>query len=373
VISSRCSAGIYHQTGLKCLIMTFEIDSIRKTILHNCDISDAAHAGIYSVCTLALRLRDLFKWEKGLAPWEENEPKDTLEWIGEKEDKWEAIEETDFIPVSINGQTFDPFETEAINAVLMAHNLYYGAGYAHGLKPTFFLAVCEKSEKIHGITVHWLGREIARDLLTIPALTQDNSILYREQCARMFFWDQILYIHKSGRPALEFALKTCGIEDTHPSTIKVGFDKVFDTQVKGYIHHEVGEIKDTGFDRIIWREVISEFPHTPVEIIARVVKDVLADTNPYGTLPQIMKEKNATALGFYMAFRGSMAKVLFPDFEKNFWIFTKTTDWGEMSALVEALRNTARVYANTITEIFIEGKERQDLARARKEIERRFL
>jgi hypothetical protein len=353
--------------------MTFEIDSIRKTVLRNCDISDAAHAGIYSICSLALRLRDLFKWEKGLAPWEEKESKDTLEWIGEKEEKWATISETDFIPISINGQTFDPFDTGAINAVLISHNFFYGAGYAHGLKPTFFLAVCEKSEKIDGITVHWIGHELARDLLTLPALTQDNSILFREQCARMFFWDQILYIPKSGRPALEFALKACGIKDTRPSAIKAGFEKAFGIQMNVYIHHEVGEIKDTGFDRAIWREVISEFPHTPVEIIARVVKDVLADTNPYGTLPHIIKEKNIAALSFYVAFRGSMAKTLFPDFEISFWTFTKSTVWEEISASVEALRNTAKTYADIITEVYIEGKERQNLFWARKEIESRFL
>ena len=90
--------------------MAFDIDTIRETILRNCDISDAAHAGVYSICTLALRLRDLFKWEKGLAPWDEKESKDTLDWIGEKEDTWAAISDTDFIPVSINGKTFDVFE-----------------------------------------------------------------------------------------------------------------------------------------------------------------------------------------------------------------------------------------------------------------------
>ena len=41
-----------------------------KTIKHNCDISDARDNGIYSICTLVLKLRNLYKWEHGLEPWE---------------------------------------------------------------------------------------------------------------------------------------------------------------------------------------------------------------------------------------------------------------------------------------------------------------
>ena len=41
---------------------------IADQIARNCAVSDARYAGCYSVCGLALRLRDLYKWEKGLAP-----------------------------------------------------------------------------------------------------------------------------------------------------------------------------------------------------------------------------------------------------------------------------------------------------------------
>ena len=46
-----------------------DIKALREQVLHNCTISDSHHAGLYSICGLALRLRDLYKWEKGLDPW----------------------------------------------------------------------------------------------------------------------------------------------------------------------------------------------------------------------------------------------------------------------------------------------------------------
>ena len=62
------------------------LETVVNQVVHNCNISDARYAGYYSVCGLALRLRDLYKWEKGLDPWVEDEPSKVLEWIGERED-----------------------------------------------------------------------------------------------------------------------------------------------------------------------------------------------------------------------------------------------------------------------------------------------
>ena len=357
----------------KINIMLIDIDQIRTTVLRNCDISDASHAGIYSICTLALRLRDLLKWERGLAPWEEEDPKETLDWIGNKEEVWAGVTETEFLPLPINGHSFDAFDTEAINRVLCPRQLFYGAGYTHGLKPTFFLAHCEKTEEKHGVPVYWLGREMARDLLTVPALTQDNTVLIRKQCARMFFWDQIAYIDKSGRPALELALNSLGIPDTRPASVRAGFDIAFGCQVNGYIHHELGEILDNTFDRNVWQEIISVFPHTPVEFIVRIVKDILADTHPHGTLPWIVQKRDFAGLCFYMAFRGSLTKKLFPDFETRFRTFAESENWDDMALSVEDLRRTAVSHADIITERFRAGKKKNDLPGVQDAIEKQFL
>ncbi|MEJ2658563.1 MAG: hypothetical protein P8012_15455 [Desulfobacterales bacterium] len=47
----------------------FKISDIADQVLFNCNITDSQHAGLYSICGLALRLRDLYKWENRLEPW----------------------------------------------------------------------------------------------------------------------------------------------------------------------------------------------------------------------------------------------------------------------------------------------------------------
>ena len=52
--------------------------SLARQVRRNCAISDARFAGLYSVCGLVMRLRDLYKWEHSLAPHEEHEASQIL-------------------------------------------------------------------------------------------------------------------------------------------------------------------------------------------------------------------------------------------------------------------------------------------------------
>ena len=258
----------------------FDGNTIIRQILDNCNISDAQHAGLYSTCGLALRLRDLYKWEHRLKPWEEKDSSEILDWIGKKEALWEKLADAKYTDLSIQGKRYDPFDTRGINALLEPHGLFYGAGYAFSLKPTFFLAEIENKVIRNGYTVYALGRELARDLLTLPALSQDQSILLRTDSARLFLWDQMVYIKKSGRAALQFALEHCGLKNHQPEVLQQHLPQILAVQIDNYLYHEIGELSDSTFDPEIWRELIAAFPHSPIEMLARGLKDLLADTHP---------------------------------------------------------------------------------------------
>lgn len=353
--------------------MNPNLDTITQQVLQNCEISDSRHAGLYSVCGLALRLRDLYKWEQDLDPWVERESSEVLEWIGSKEQKWDEIAEKDYTDISILGRNYDPFDTKTINTLLEPHGLFYGAGYAHSLKPTFFLATIEDKSKVGGYPVYTLGRELARDLLTIPALSQDSFILLRKESAKLFLWDQLLYIKKSGRQALSFALENSGLKEQHPKALQRNLATIFAAQRETYIYHEIGEIKDEVFDRNIWREFIAAYPHTAVELLARAVKDLLADTNEYGTLRYFIKKRKTASLAFYVAFFDGLAKALFPELTASFREFYHARNWRIIENAVSFGYNTARHYAEEIITIYKAGKQKKNKNWAKTEIEKRLL
>ncbi|MEJ2725988.1 MAG: hypothetical protein P8175_15370, partial [Deltaproteobacteria bacterium] len=220
----------------------FEVDVITTQVLENCAICDSRHAGLYSVCGLALRLRDLYKWEKGLDPWVEKEPSEVLEWIGEKEEEWDRLGEKEFSPINISGVPYDPFEPGPINAVLEPHGLFYGAGYVHSLRPTFFLAVLEERREVNGLPVFVLGRELARDLFTVPALSQGDFIVLRKESAKLFLWDSIFFVKKSGRAALRVALGAYGLKENDQKGLQRLLASISEAEMETYLYHELGEM-----------------------------------------------------------------------------------------------------------------------------------
>jgi hypothetical protein len=350
----------------------FQIDDIARQVLTNCNIADSRHAGLYSICGLALRLRDLYKWENRLDPWIENDSSEVLKWIGNKEKVWEELAEKEFKDIQLIGHRFDPFDVKGINEVLEPYGFIYGGGYARSLKPSFFLAALEAKKEISHIAVFILDREFARDLLTIPAFSQDNCIYIRKESARLFLWDQIFYVKKSGRYALRFGLENYGLKSEAPEDLHRNLYRIAENESDTYIYHELGEIRDTVFDRNTWQEIIAAFPHSPVELLTRTIKDLLADTGEYGTLPHIIKERKTASLAFYVAFLESFTKVLFPHIVDAFQDFTQKRDWELIEKAVAEGYQNAKSGAEAIIGIYRIGRERNDMEWVKNEIAKRF-
>jgi hypothetical protein len=348
-------------------------EELTKQVIRNCTISDARYAGYYSVCGLALRMRDLYKWEKGMEPWQEEDPTVMLEWIGRKEGEWETFAEEDFRPMTIQDGVYDPFDTKGINAVLEPENLFYGAGYLHSLKPSFFLAHLDEKKTLDGSSVCVLGREMARDLLVVPALSQEDCVIIRKDAAELFLWNQIFFIKKSGRQALAFALGTYGVKDDDYAELKRNFHRISAEEIESYLHHEIGEIRETLFDRQVWRDLVAMYAHTPVELLARAVKDLLADTNEFGKLNYIAREKKEASLAFHVAFLDGVRKQLFPEIVAAFKAFAESGDWRPVEEAVTAGYERGQEIAREMISLYREGRERDDTVWVGKEIWQRLL
>ena len=337
-----------------------DIASLTRQVRRNCTLSDARFAGHYSVCGLVMRLRDLYKWEHSLAPYEEHEASQVLDWIGRKETLWEALQESDFDDLVIDGQRIDPFDTQKINRLIEPLHLFYGAGYAHSLKPSFLLAAIDRKSAVNGHRVVLLATEMARDLLTLPALTQDETIVLRQSAAELYVWDRMLYLNQSGRPFFRFALSACGIAEKDFGSLRRCLPAVMQALQDTFLYHEIGELSDRCFNRDIWRDIIAALPHTPTELLVRTVKDVLADTGPKGTLRHIRKNQQAAALGFYAAFLDGLGKKLFPEIRATIAGFMTDGDWQAVAAMVNSVHQKAETMAYAIIALYREGTQDHD-------------
>ncbi len=329
-------------------------NSIIKDIQHNCSISDARDHGIYTMCTMVLKLRNLYKWENQLEPWQEPETADLLDWIEAKENYWQTIAEESYRPLNMNGCTYLPDDSPSINAYFNDKQMVYGAGYGRSMKAVFFLADKLEQRSVTGIPVIILGKERAKEMASPFAMAQDGVIFIRKESLRFFLWDSIQELRSSSRSSFRHALELYGLlqdGQLHQQRFKDTLDTIVDTELDLFIYHEVGEVLQTTFTSLTLQKIISRFPGSVYELVSRSIKDILADTHPGGLLSHLISEKIESSLSFYVGFLDGLRKKLFPEIIDAEQKFHNDRDWQGIEQARKKCRENTLHYAEKIQTI----------------------
>ncbi len=291
---------------MKHIPLTQEHQHIVQTVQHNCHISDARYAGNYTLCVYLLKMREYYRWEKAHPFSAALTNDDVGSWLTEREQLWERIEQQAFEPISANGESFDPFESGDINAHLIEHDLIYSAGIGQKSKPHFFLGELLRTGRINGYTIYISAREYARDLTSPPAMSQGTDIFIRRESFRRMLWEK-LETWRWNRPqnAMANAISCYDFDND----LETALDAMTDHELEAAILHEIGEIR-AGEMLPGWGEMINDLAVTKAEIMARAVRDHLADA--ISTLPVLFETQQQASMHFYFANLTSMRQLIFP-------------------------------------------------------------
>ena len=336
---------------------------IREAIQHNCDISDARDHGIYSMCSMVLKLRNFYKWEQRLEPWQEPDAPHLLDWIDRKEDSWERLEADSFESLKMGDAALPPFEVEAVNGALEGTGLHYGAGYGRSLKAVFFLAETRDRIEVEGCPVHILDAELARELAAPFAMAQNGRIIIRLESLRYFLWDHIQELRSSCKSSYLYSLKSYGLLKDgvlDQQAFKERLDDIVEQELALFIHHEIGELLETTLDSSHVRSVIGRFPASVLEFVCRAVKDVLADTHPRGVLGHICRERKSSSLGLYVSFLDGLRQELFPEMNNAWKQFHQNHDWRGIESARDRCRGRLLETARDIVDIAEHADGRPD-------------
>ncbi len=328
--------------------------SIIKDIQHNCNISDARDHGIYTMCTMVLKLRNLYKWENDLQPWQEPEPADLLDWIDAKENYWGTIAEESYRPLHITGSVCKPDDSVLVNAYFHDKQMVYGAGYGRSMKAVFFLAEKIGQRTVAGLPVLILGKEMAREMAAPFAMTQEEVIFIRKDPLRFFLWDYIQELRSSCRGSIRHALQLYGVlqdGQLHQQKFKDTLDIIVDAELDLFIYHEVGEVLQTILDSATLQKIIARFPGSVYELVSRSIKDILADTHPQGLLSHCISAELDTSLSFYVGFLDGLRKELFPEIVSAQQKFSADRDWRGIEQARRKCRDRTLHYAEKIRTI----------------------
>lgn len=282
--------------------------SLAETVQHNCNISDARHGADYSLCVYLMKMREYFRWEKHL-PYGASLARDQIgSWLAEREQLWETLEEADLQPISIDGMSFDPFDVDGVNGRLAGRGLVYSAGIGNRSKPHFFLGDLECRERNGDYAVYVSAEEYARDLTAPPAMTLGHTIFLRRESLRRMLWEK-LESWRWSRPdnALGRAFACYDFE----SNLEDALDEMTDREIGAALLHERGEYEA---GRLLgdetWNRMLLDLMLTPAEIMARAVRDHLADC--LVTLPALVDDGEPAPLHFYIGNLTAMRREIFP-------------------------------------------------------------
>ena len=301
------------------------LQPLQANVQHNCHISDARFASDFTMCVYLLKMREYFRWEMGYAYTDSLAHAEVGEWLTRREGLWETLEEKPFVPLEIDGRIYDPFDADAINRALAPHGLVYSAGYGAKAKPHFYLARLERHIDHEGFRVHVSAEEYARDLSAPPAMSQNGQIFIRRESLRRMLWERLEEWRWNRLDnAMGRALQCYDFENDLEGALQA----MTDTEIRGLILHEIGEVRAGGELGERWHEMIDAFPRSRLELMARAVRDHLADA--LSTLPTMLQEMHAPSLHFYFANLSGMRKQIYPALLKAYQQWVEYGDSGRL-------------------------------------------
>ena len=326
--------------------MKYEHKKLALAVQHNCNISDARFAGNYTMCIYLLKMREYFRWEMEQDFGSALTREDVGQWLTEREQLWSDIEHQDYARLDIEGEMHDPFHSHHINSKLLDHGLVYSAGIGQKSKPHFFLADLVKHEKHDDYDIYVSAREYARDLSSPPAMSQDKAIYIRRESFKRMVWEKTeQWRWNKPQDAMARAIACYDFD----GNLQTALDEMTDHELESAVLHEIGEIR-AGEYLDGWHDMMAQLMFTQAEIMARAVRDHLADA--ISTLPALLEHQQDASIHFYMANLTSMRKHIFPALVDAYNEWLQNGNTAKLEKLVDESRDHWQNIAGEMLALF---------------------
>lgn len=277
----------------------------------NCHIADARHAADLPLCVYLLQMRELYRWERGLAFGAEIGRADLGAWLAQREALWSGLEDRAFVALPMGGRRLDAYDVETLNAELAPCGLVYGAGLAAAGRPTFFLAESlGLQRRDQSLALQVCGCEYARCLFApSAALVGGHTIVLRRESLERWLWEKFetFSLRRADGPMKALA-QAFGLIDASQFTALA--PRMVDDLCETLVLHELGEHRAGQWLEPQWAAMRMALEQRRTDLRVRAVRDLLADLET--TLPALLERGHGTGLHFWFANFEGLRERLFP-------------------------------------------------------------
>ena len=332
--------------------MQHDYSELQQCVQRNCHISDARYAGNYTLCIYLLKMREYYRWEKTFAYKQALSTDDIGEWLTQRENLWDEIEDEDYAHIKLDSDHYDPFDSAAINEKLLEQGLVYSGGIGQKGKPHFFLAELERRENHHDYQILVSGTEHARDLTSPPAMSQGNTIFIRRESFKRMIWEQIeAWRWNKPENAMALAMRCYDFDNE----METSLEAMTNNELESAVLHEIGEIR-AGTQLPGWGEMMQDINFTQAELMARAVRDHLADA--ISTLPELIEQNNTASIHFYFGNLTNMRKHIFPSLQEAYQQWQQSNNIAQLKKAVKNSENHWQNIASQMLSLHNQHKEK---------------
>ncbi len=282
-------------------------DRLVEAVQTNCHITDARYARNLTLCTYLLEMRELYRWEHGVALTVPLPRAEVGTWLAGREALWVEFEDAPYRSLPLDRGEVDPFDVETVNRELIPSGVVYGAGIGRFGKPQFFLGALEREEWRDGVRILVSRCEYARDLSPAPAAVRGSTIYVRLESLQRLLWERAeAWERKRTDGALAAALYAHGFADDPDAALQ----SMAAAEAETLILHELGEHRAARDLSPEWETMLAGFTRRRAEVFARAARDHLADCTT--TLPALLEREAWPSLHFWFSQFDGMRRELFP-------------------------------------------------------------
>ncbi|MDH3716173.1 MAG: hypothetical protein OET44_20270, partial [Gammaproteobacteria bacterium] len=241
-----------------------------------------------------------------------------------------TIETQPFRPLVVDNYRFDPFDAASVNSVLAGNGLVYSAGFGIRGAAHFFLAELDSVRECEGVRILIAGREHARDVSALPAMSMQDTVFIRRDAIARMLWEkaQEASWHKHDTP-MRRALQAYGFESAPYTAIA----RMVNDELETFVQHELGELHAGALLGCEWQDLLARALGKPAEPLIRAVRDNIADA--LTTLPYLLRDFRPAALHFYFSTLGPLRKSLQPSLINAYDLWRETQQLAQLQQLVE--------------------------------------
>ncbi len=278
-----------------------------EAVQTNCHIADARGAADLTLCIYLLQMRELYRWEQGIAALQPLPHKEVAGWLAEREALWASLEQRDYVPLPLDDGDTDPFDVAAVNAQLQSHGLVYGAGYVAAGRASFVLGQLERAEPRGDVELRVCGIELARGLSAPPAVLQGSTVLLRRESLQRWLWEKYEgWLLKRPHGPFQSALQAHGWARDGEEAVQ----RLAEAEAETLVLHETGEFevgRELGPD---WQALRAALPSRRADLYVRAARDHWADCRV--TLPRLLQQRDGASLHFWFANLEGVRALRFP-------------------------------------------------------------